>query len=265
MRVRMCRLRLRVRVRWRRALSEEPDGSADEPLLAAQSRRLAPLRERLLRRVSPGLRGATLDLACGFGSLAGELAARVRGPVIAADRHEASLRLCPEPARRVLADASALPFRPASFDLVVTQFAWLWFQEPAAAACEVRRVLAPGGVLVAVGEPDFGGAVEAPEDLALAPTWEAALRRAGADPRIGRALPGHLRRAGFTRVEAEVFASIADPAELAALRRSEAELLRGLPLSEDEIARVERSVSAAACAAPEAFAFVPLLGLVAWA
>lgn len=237
---------------------------ADRDALARQSARLAPQRERLLRRVLPGSRGATLDLACGFGAASASLAGRVRGPLVAVDRDAAALRCADAGAARVRADAHALPFRDGAFDLVITQCAWMWFAEADAVGREVRRVLAPGGALVAVGEPDFGGAIEHPAALALAPLWERALRRAGADPHAGRKLPGVLRRAGFGRVEAEVFPDVAAPSELARLREDEVALMGAL-LDAEEQATAERALRALGDAGDDAMIFVPRVGVIAHA
>lgn len=46
------------------------------------------------------------------------------------------------------ADAMALPFDDASFDVVVCQFGAMFFPDHAAAFAEVRRVLRPGGTFV---------------------------------------------------------------------------------------------------------------------
>ena len=254
----MRRLRVRVRVRRRRTLTliSEPE------LLAEQSRRLAPFRDRLLRRVSPGLRGATLDLACGSGSITSELAGRVGGPVIALDVDGAALRRANGAALRVRGDANALPFRAGAFDLVVTQAAWLWFRDVAAVAGEVLRVLGDGGALVALGEPDFGGAIDHPPEASLAPIWESALRRAGADPRGARRLPGALEHAGFSRVETEIFGALEPSSGVPALREAEARRLRGLPLTQAEEAAIDEALEASRHARG-ALAFVPLLGVLA--
>ena len=43
------------------------------------------------------------------------------------------------------ANALALPYEPASFDVVVCSFGAMFFDPPAAAFAEARRVLRPGG------------------------------------------------------------------------------------------------------------------------
>lgn len=244
MRVRLRGVRVRVRLRRRGAVS----GRA---ALSRQSARLAPFRDRLLRRVAPGLRGAALDACCGHGDVAAELLGRVRGPVIALDRDMAALRDVDARCRRVRGDALALPLQDACVDLAVTQACWLWLGDVSRAARELRRVLADRGALIVLGERDFGGAVEHPPESATAPAWIAALRRAGGDPFVARAIPGALRRAGFARVETEVFGQVASPEETAALREDERELLGAdapdpSPPSDD------------------ALVFIPTFGLIAW-
>lgn len=127
-------------------------------------------------RVATGDR--VLDVACGTGVLAGEAAARVgsAGRVIGLDLNDGMLtvarRLRPEIEWRQ-GDAEMLPFDDASFDVVVSQFALVFFPDPIAALREMMRVLVPGGRLaVAV----WASLERTPGYLALA---EIAERRAG--------------------------------------------------------------------------------------
>ncbi len=53
------------------------------------------------------------------------------------------------PIRCVEADARRLPFDDASFDLVFTSLMLQWLQPPDVALHEIRRVLKPGGLLLA--------------------------------------------------------------------------------------------------------------------
>jgi SAM-dependent methyltransferase len=107
------------------------------------------------------------------------------------------------------ADATRLPFADGGFDLVFCQLALLWMPLEATVA-EIRRVLQPGGVLVAI-EPDYGGMIEYPPKIATRDLWIAALQRAGADPYVGRKLPGLLARHGFA-VSVELMSSMTPPA-----------------------------------------------------
>ena len=132
------------------------------------------------------------------------------------------------------AKAEQLPFANNVFDLVFCQLALMWMPLEQATA-ELGRVTMKGGVVVAI-EPDYGGMLEWPEGAGLKEVWIAALDRAGADPFVGRKLPGTLARAGF-EVRVETTSGIQPP------RAGRFGLLRGLPLTPDEqrkVAEVEK-------------------------
>lgn len=113
--------------------------------------------------------------------------------------------LLPAPASLVQGDAHHLPYAGGSFDLAYCHFLLLWVSDPAQALREVRRVLRPGGWALALAEPDYGGRVDYPEALIpLGELQEAALRRQGAETRLGRRLGALFHRAGFSDVETGV-------------------------------------------------------------
>ncbi|HET7696997.1 MAG TPA: ubiquinone/menaquinone biosynthesis methyltransferase [Vicinamibacterales bacterium] len=96
-----------------------------------------------------------LDLACGTGDIACELARR-GARVFGLDLTHRMLQLAqqknegPRPVRFVTGDMMALPFADASFDLVTTGYGIrnVPLIEPALA--EIRRVLRPGGLLLSL-------------------------------------------------------------------------------------------------------------------
>ncbi|KJL33318.1 class I SAM-dependent methyltransferase [Microbacterium azadirachtae] len=100
---------------------------------------------------------AVLELAAGTGAVTRGLAAALprETTLIATDLNPGMLavaeaRGAPRPAgapdvRWQTADAQALPFDDASFDLVVCQFGVMFFPDRPAAHAQVRRVLRPGG------------------------------------------------------------------------------------------------------------------------
>ncbi len=200
-------------------------------LLREQAAWLAPARSWLLQRAGIDQRRSLLDLGCGFGVVSQELARLSRGQVVALDYSLPALLAAELGASPpACANATRLPFADASFDLVFCQLALLWMPlEPTLA--EVRRVMQPGGMLVAI-EPDYGGMIEHPSELATRELWMASLTRAGADPLVGRKLPGLLAGLGFD-VRVELMNELTPPVA------QRFDLLRGLPLKRKERRQVK--------------------------
>ena len=102
----------------------------------------------------------------------------------------------------VRGDAHQLPFNGGGFDLVFCHFLLLWVNHPLAVLREMHRLTRPGGWVAAIAEPDYGGRIDFPEELAvLGRLQEQSLVRQGADPRLGRQLQALFRQAGFSEVE----------------------------------------------------------------
>lgn len=91
-----------------------------------------------------------LDLGAGTGAVTGHALARGArvAAVDAAPAMVARLRREHPQATAMVMDAHQLAFADASFDLVAAGFVMHLLDDPAAAAREARRVLAPGGLLV---------------------------------------------------------------------------------------------------------------------
>jgi SAM-dependent methyltransferase len=197
-------------------------------LIFQQAAWLAPIRARLLRQVAIARRQRVLDLGAGYGAVTGELVRRSGGLVIALDRSRTALShnvALFDGAGRVGGVAERLPLAAGSIGLVFCQVVLMWFS-PAETLKEIWRVLQPGGVLVAI-EPDFGGLIEHPPQVATQHLWITALHRAGADPLIGRKLPGLLVQQGF-EIKVDLLPELMPPSPLRFT------LLRGLPLSRHE-------------------------------
>ena len=167
-----------------------------------------------------------LDVACGTGVLAREASKRVgpEGSVTGLDINEGMLAV----ARRVQpevdwrhGDAAALPFEEDRFDVVVSQFALMYFPDRVSALREMWRVLKPGGRLAVASWASF----EKAEGYRL--LAEIAERRTNADAAavlrspfvLGdvEALVGLYRQAGIEEVELETrddFARFPSIAEL---------------------------------------------------
>ena len=100
--------------------------------------------------IGPGQR--VLDVACGTGVLACVAADRVGlgEMVVGLDPNEEMLAVARRKSARIEwrdGQAESLPFPNESFDAVVSQFGFMFFQDQRAALREMMRVLQPGGRL----------------------------------------------------------------------------------------------------------------------
>ena len=117
----------------------------------AMEHRLAPVTEVLLAQAAPRLGERVLDVGCGPGSLAALIADIVRSRVVGVDISETMLAVAakrvPHGVELVRADAQGYAFTPPPFDLVVSRFGVMFFEEPVAAFRNLRRAMVPGGRL----------------------------------------------------------------------------------------------------------------------
>ena len=170
-----------------------------------------------LAHLQPGHR--VLDVACGTGTLAREVAARVRpgGHVAGIDPGAGMIAVARELAPDVdwhTGVAEKIPFPDDSFDAVVSQFGLMFFSDPDQALREMVRVLKPGGPLVIavwaslastpayaaeaelfhrLAGPEAGNAVRAPYTLGDEDTLANLLQRNGvASPHV-RTVRGQAR------------------------------------------------------------------------
>ena len=125
-----------------------------EPL----ERQLAPLGRRALAALAPRPGESVLDIGCGGGETALDLARAVApdGTVVGVDLSTAVLAFARRAAegcervRFVQADAQVFPFEPASFDAAFSRFGVMFFADPTAAFINIRRSLRPNGRLAFV-------------------------------------------------------------------------------------------------------------------
>ena len=116
---------------------------------------LAPVTERLIARIGAQSGQRILDIGCGTGAIAIELArqvgpsGRVLGIDISVPMLERARQLTPAdaPADYVLADATVHPFDPRSFDQLVSRFGVMFFADPVLSFRNLRTALRPEGRL----------------------------------------------------------------------------------------------------------------------
>ncbi|MBN1666342.1 MAG: methyltransferase domain-containing protein [Anaerolineales bacterium] len=173
-----------------------------------QARWTHDLRSYLYQRVNLPQAPNILDVGCGTGALAEELIGLSEGAVHGLDINQAHLKIAQSTAPRLQltqADAHFLPFPNGTFDLVLCHFLLLWVSSPLKAILEMKRVSRPGGAILALAEPDYGGRIDYPPALEQLGQWQAAsLRQQGADPLMGRKLAQCFHRAGLVQIETGV-------------------------------------------------------------
>src|SRR5215470_9078355 len=119
---------------------------------------LAPLGRRGLVALAAQPGESVLDIGCGGGETALDLARAVApdGIVVGIDLSAAVLAFAKSAAkgcervRFVHADAQVFPFEPASFDAAFSRFGVMFFTDPTAAFINIRRGLRPNGRLAFV-------------------------------------------------------------------------------------------------------------------
>jgi SAM-dependent methyltransferase len=121
---------------------------------------------KTLARDHAGLKAgsAVLDVGCGFGLESLRLARLVQpgGRVVGIDKSADFIREAEARAAQAklaltfeVADAEALPFADAAFDVARAERLLVYLPEPQRALEEMRRVTRPGGAVTAI-KPDFG-------------------------------------------------------------------------------------------------------------
>ena len=173
-----------------------------------QARWTEDLREYLFKRaaLTPGDR--VLEVGCGTGAVLAKLPSEPALTRFGLDINAAYLKLANRYAPGTplcQADAHGLPYLSGTFAMTLCHFLLLWLDDPEAALAEMVRVTAPGGAVLILAEPDYGGRIDFPEALApLGAKQAEALQGQGADPFIGRRLAALLNKAGLDAVESGV-------------------------------------------------------------
>jgi ubiquinone/menaquinone biosynthesis C-methylase UbiE len=178
---------------------------------------LEPFTRALLERATPQTREVVLDVGCGSGATTLKAAAEA-DRAVGIDLSRPLVELAMRRARAaaignvefLIADAQTHDFAGGTFDLLLSQFGLMFFDDPERAFANVRRALRPDGRIVfvswqglsdnewlrlirdAVGRhvevPEFGGQIRGPGMFSLCDVDETAML---------------LRAAGFKQMEFE--------------------------------------------------------------
>ena len=168
----------------------------------------AEVRRHLFEQadLKPGSRA--LEVGCGTGAVMGALAEETNYHLTGVDLDRPSLQFNHTQfplSSLTQADGHNLPFADGTFDAVYCHYLLLWVTDPAKVLAEMRRVTRPGGVVIALAEPDYAGRVDFPPPLdELGWLQTKALTQQGADPEMGSKLKGLFQQAGFLNIYSDI-------------------------------------------------------------
>lgn len=133
-----------------------PAGNAWVEMQDALDRVLKPFEDLLVEEVSTASGRRVLDVGCGTGSTTVAVARRlgaeghaagvdISEPMLAAARSRSEREGAP--ATFLRANAQTHPFEPAGFDLIISRFGIMFFDDPIQAFANLRRAAKAGGGL----------------------------------------------------------------------------------------------------------------------
>lgn len=173
-----------------------------------QSRWTEQLRSYFFTRLKPGPSARILEVGCGTGAITSSLSGYTQAGLYGLDFNLDYLHIAASEnsnTRLIAGDALRLPFADHTFDAVYCHFFLLWIKLPQKAVAEMVRVCRSGGAVIAFAEPDYGGRIDYPEDLAYVGQMQTqALQNQGANPFSGRRLSELFHQSGLIQIESGV-------------------------------------------------------------
>ena len=159
------------------------------------------LRSYIFEQIKLDQSARMLEIGCGSGAIL----ERMHTPAYGLDRQLASLqeaKIHAPTSPLTCADALALPYADASFDVVFSHFLLLWLPDPSQALAEMRRITRARGHIIAFAEPDYTRRVDEPAALAELGAWQRdSLLSQGADIALGARLTELFSKAGMEIIE----------------------------------------------------------------
>lgn len=169
-----------------------------------QARWTSQIRQQLYALAGLAGYNNVMEVGCGTGAVCGELPSLTSGRVIGLDIDSGAVKLAEEVnpgVQFLIGDGFHLPLATGAVDAALCHFLLLWVADPLAMLVEMARITRPGGHVMALAEPDYGGRIDFPEALQeMGALQRQSLRREGADPLLGRRLRALLHQAGLEAV-----------------------------------------------------------------
>ena len=164
----------------------------------------ASIREQLFDPLQIQGKHKVLEVGSGTGVISAETSQRFSLASVGVDIDRSAVTFAQnnDPTSLYLAgDGSNLPFQTAAFDAVFCHFLLLWVENPKKILDEMVRVTKPGGWILALAEPDYGGRIDFPRELeTIGQRQIQALLDQGANPYLGRTLRALFHSAQLTEI-----------------------------------------------------------------
>ena len=168
----------------------------------------AAIREYIYKKIFVEANHTVLDLGSGTGALLTELITQTNDNVVGLDLSYDNLAFAKRnhnAYKLVQGDGLELPFSTNSFDFTLCHYLLLWLVSPNKCLGEMKRVTKPGGWVLALAEPDYGGRIDHPPEFSILGEWQTiALKIRGADPEIGRQLLDLFVQTGLQHIQTGV-------------------------------------------------------------
>lgn len=188
--------------------------SDEEPLRLERQARIYGFEDDL-RHLALRATDRVLDAGCGSGSITRAIASQVpQGRATGVDREAKHIDFARRTAaaqgigniRFEVGDVLALAFEDASFEVAWSKHLLQWVKDRGQALSELKRVVRPGGRVVACNF-DYFCVCHYPEDAELQADaevfFDAMRRELGFDNQLGRKLPHLFMQAGFEDVKVD--------------------------------------------------------------
>ncbi len=177
-----------------------------------QARWTQSLRQHIYAQAGIKQVKSILDVGCGTGVLENELNLLSSSHVYGVDIDRDSIQIARNVASKstyIVGNGLHLPYKNGIFDITMCHFLLLWVKDGFKAVAEMARVTRPGGFVLALAEPDYGGRIDFPASLSQIGIWQTnALKQHGANPYIGREIRSIFSRAGLINIEAGILGGL---------------------------------------------------------
>jgi len=173
-----------------------------------QTRWTESVRRFLFQQADITRADVILEAGCGSGAVLADLYRQTNARLVGVDLKFEYLRLARSGStffELTNSDVLHLPFANQVFSHACCHFFLLWVRDPLQALIEMKRVTKPGGFILALAEPDYGGRIDHPPSLVqLGQLQSQSLIQQQADPLMGRKLKSLFNQTGLHNVQSGV-------------------------------------------------------------